>query len=96
MSKKGKKMTKETLCFEPGLDIAVGKQFTIGQWVRHMRRDHEWTLQELADRVGTSKSYIWEIENKPNVNPSFNLIMAICEECMGPVGIYPRKPRVIQ
>ena len=36
----------------------------VGPRVHQLRKSAGWTLQELADRVDSSKSYIWEIENK--------------------------------
>lgn len=38
--------------------------------VRELRTGKGMTLEELAKQAGSSKSYIWEIENKPNIRPS--------------------------
>lgn len=46
----------------------MGKNFS--ERVRELRTKKEMTLEELAKQAGSSKSYIWEIENKPNIRPS--------------------------
>lgn len=28
------------------------------------------TLEELAKKIGSTKSYVWELENKPGIRPS--------------------------
>lgn len=42
----------------------------LGERVRELRRKRGLTLEGLADRVGSSKSYMWEIENKEVARPS--------------------------
>ena len=42
----------------------------LGERVREQRRKRGLTLEGLAERVGSSKSYMWEIENKEVVRPS--------------------------
>lgn len=42
----------------------------------HRTMQHR-TLQEVADMVGTSKSYLWEIEHG-NCAPSFVLVVRLC------------------
>lgn len=37
---------------------------TTGDKIKALRKDKGYTLDELAQRAGTSKSYIWELENK--------------------------------
>ncbi len=32
------------------------------------------TLQGLADEIGSTKSYIWELENKPGIKPSAHTV----------------------
>ncbi len=43
---------------------------TLGRKVRELRRERGMTLEDLAGATESSKSYIWEIENKPVVRPS--------------------------
>lgn len=42
----------------------------LGRKVRDLRKAKSLTLDELAAATGSSKSYIWEIENKPVARPS--------------------------
>jgi len=42
----------------------------LGERVREMRKKRGLTLEGLAERVGSSKSYMWEIENKDVTRPS--------------------------
>jgi transcriptional regulator with XRE-family HTH domain len=42
----------------------------LGGRVRELRRKRRLTLEALAERVDSSKSYMWEIENKEVARPS--------------------------
>ncbi|WP_275588953.1 helix-turn-helix domain-containing protein [Croceicoccus hydrothermalis] len=42
----------------------------LGRKVRDLRQKKGMTLEQLATATGSSKSYIWEIENKPVARPS--------------------------
>jgi transcriptional regulator with XRE-family HTH domain len=42
----------------------------LGRKVRDLRQEKGLTLDQLAQATGSSKSYIWEIENKPVARPS--------------------------
>ncbi len=50
----------------------------IGQTVRRLRLDHEFTLQALADESGVSKSYLGDIE-KGRKNPTTDVLEAIAQ-----------------
>ena len=39
-----------------------------------MRTSRNWTLEQLALKCGTTKSHIWDLENKPSVKPSFEMV----------------------
>lgn len=52
--------------------------FTFGQRVYAARLFHAWTLQELADKVGTSRGYIHDIENDRR-QPSPKMVKALAE-----------------
>lgn len=54
---------------------AVGE--TISRQVKALRAARGLTLQELADRAGTSKSYIWAIERGETVNPTIDMAVAL-------------------
>ncbi|PBB22332.1 helix-turn-helix transcriptional regulator [Mesorhizobium sp. WSM4307] len=43
---------------------------TLGRKVHSLRRQKGLTLEQLAHATGSSKSYMWEIENKPVARPS--------------------------
>lgn len=42
----------------------------LGERVREIRLKRGLTLEALAEQVGSSKSYMWEIENKDVARPS--------------------------
>lgn len=42
----------------------------LGDRIRQLRKDAPMTLEGLAQKVDSSKSYIWEIENKDVARPS--------------------------
>jgi transcriptional regulator with XRE-family HTH domain len=42
----------------------------LGNRVRELRRKHGLTLEALAAKIESSKSYVWEIENKDVARPS--------------------------
>lgn len=42
----------------------------LGIKIRAERKKNGLTLDQLADLTESSKSYIWELENKDDVNPS--------------------------
>lgn len=48
--------------------------------VCELRRSRKLTLQQVADRSGLAKSYVWEIENGDNTNPS---IVSLSKLCVG-------------
>lgn len=52
----------------------------LGEKIRAERKRLKLTLDQLADRSGSSKSYIWELENRPVVRPSAGKISKIAEE----------------
>lgn len=49
----------------------------IGNKIRDLRKDKGWTLEKLAEETGSSKSYIWELENKNPPRPSGEKIVRI-------------------
>lgn len=52
---------------------------TLGERVRTLRRKRGLTLENLAVRVESSKSYMWEIENKDVTRPSAEKLVQIAE-----------------
>lgn len=51
----------------------------LGEKIRAARKGQKLTLEQLAERSGSSKSYIWELENGPAVRPSAEKISRIAE-----------------
>lgn len=48
---------------------------TLGSRVRKIRKDKGWSLDKLAAKSNSSKTYIWEIEHsKPSHRPSAKLV----------------------
>ena len=52
---------------------------SLGRKVNSLRRSKGLTLEELAQATGSSKSYMWEIENKPVARPSAEKLTRIAE-----------------
>lgn len=50
---------------------------TLGKKINALRKLKSFTLQELAEKVDSSKSYIWEIENKEVAKPSAEILTKI-------------------
>ena len=50
---------------------------TLGSKIRKLRKQRGDTLEQLAERAGSSKSYIWELENKTPPRPSADMLTRI-------------------
>lgn len=48
-----------------------------GEKLRRVRTDQNVTLEGLADAIGSSKAYVWQLENKKNAKPSAALLLKI-------------------
>ena len=48
-----------------------------GEKLRKLRTSKNMTLEELAAVVGSSKAYVWQLENKKNAKPSAELLLKI-------------------
>ncbi|MCE0490334.1 helix-turn-helix domain-containing protein [Pantoea sp. Mb-10] len=51
----------------------------LGNKINARRRDLKLSIDKLAELSGTSKSYIWELENRENPNPSAEKIESIAK-----------------
>ena len=51
----------------------------LGDKIRAERKRLKLTLDKLAEKTDYSKSYIWELENRPVVRPSAEKISKIAE-----------------
>ena len=52
---------------------------TLGQKIRELRKAKKLTLDELASRSASSKSYMWELENRDLPRPSAQKLSKIAE-----------------
>ena len=46
----------------------------LGEQLKQLRKRDNLTLDELAKKMDSTKSYMWELENNPNIRPSKELI----------------------
>ena len=53
---------------------------TLGEKIRKLRKDKGLTLVKLAEMAESSKSYIWELENKNPPRPSAEKLAKIAEQ----------------
>lgn len=54
-------------------NISMSEKF--GEKLRRLRTSKNMTLEELAGVVGSSKAYVWQLENKKNAKPSAELLL---------------------
>ena len=47
--------------------------------IRELRKAKGYSLDKLAEITGTSKSYLWELENRESRNPSAEKLASIAE-----------------
>lgn len=52
----------------------------LGDKIRELRKEKGLTLEQLATLAGSSKSYIWELENKNPPRPSAEKLAKIAEQ----------------
>ena len=50
---------------------------SFSQRLRTLRDQRKWSLEDMARAVGSTKSYVWDLENKPNVKPSAELVQRL-------------------
>ena len=50
-----------------------------GEKLRGIRTGRKKTLEELANAIGSSKAYVWQLENKKNAKPSAELLLKIAD-----------------
>ena len=53
---------------------------TLGEKLRALRQAKGFTLEQLADLTGSSKSYIWELENRSPPRPSAEKLSKVAEQ----------------
>lgn len=52
----------------------------LGDKIRTLRKQLGWTLERLAEETESSKSYIWELENKNPPRPSAEKLTKIASK----------------
>ena len=63
----------------------------LGEKIRELRKERKYTLDKLAELSDSSKSYIWELENKNPPRPSADKIAKIAA-ALGVAADYPMDP----
>lgn len=48
-----------------------------GEKLRKARIARKATLEELAEAIGSSKAYVWQLENKKSAKPTADLLLKI-------------------
>ena len=51
----------------------------LSEKIRELRTSRGMSLEQLAAQVGSTKSYIWELEKKPDIKPSADLVSKIAQ-----------------
>lgn len=51
----------------------------LGERLRKLRTERKLTLEKLAELAQCSKSYLWELENRPATRPAAEKIIAIAK-----------------
>ena len=49
----------------------------LGDKIRGLRQGKGYSLDQLAEMAGTSKSYLWELENRDSANPTMEKVAKI-------------------
>ena len=53
---------------------------SLGEKIKRLRKEKGFTLEELGNLTDSSKSYIWELENREPPRPSAEKISKIAEK----------------
>ena len=62
----------------------------LGEKIKRLRKGKGLTLEQLADRTESSKSYIWELENKNVPRPSAEKTFENCRRTRSYYGLFAR------
>ncbi len=52
----------------------------LGTKIRNLRKEKRFSLDQLATLAETSKSYLWELENRETANPTMDKVAKIAEK----------------
>ena len=47
--------------------------------IKPYRQGFGWTLEQLAEKVGSSKAYMWQLENKDDPDPGVKLSIKLAQ-----------------
>lgn len=50
-----------------------------GEKLRNRRNEMGFTLESLAEKVGSTKAYIWQLENKKPAKPSGEMLLKLAK-----------------
>jgi transcriptional regulator with XRE-family HTH domain len=50
---------------------------SLGSRLKELRIQRKQSLQEVADAVGVSKAYVWQLERDEDINPSIDVLKRI-------------------
>jgi transcriptional regulator with XRE-family HTH domain len=51
----------------------------MAQYINVRRHELGLSLDQLAERIGSSKTHIWSLERRRSKNPTLWMILALCE-----------------
>ena len=57
--------------------ITPANKVSFGRCLKNCRRGRQWSLDEAAEKIGVSKTYLFELENGKSVEPSFRIAARI-------------------
>ncbi len=57
----------------------------LGQMLKALREDREWTLEELGKRAKVTNVYVWQLENGERKNPSLAVLKRLAKALRVPV-----------
>lgn len=57
----------------------------LGKKIHDARKKQGFSLDKLADLIGSSKSYMWELENKDDINPTADKLSKLANALKIPV-----------
>ena len=58
-----------------------------GERLHELRKRARLTLDGLAEEIDSTKSYVWELENKPNIRPSADTAYKLAKALHTTVGV---------
>jgi transcriptional regulator with XRE-family HTH domain len=61
---------------------------SLGEKLRTLRKEKRFTLDALAEKVGISKSYLWELENRTQARPSAEILDRLAAELGVPISYF--------